>query len=128
MKTLLSLLILVATSTLAFGQEKLDKLFAETTPEERARYQTERMKEKLSLRQEQEEPVYTVNLAYAKKLELAHAQGGGRLQRLKRMKSVSEEKDAKLKQVLDSNQYNRYEQMKEELRESMRERVKDKRD
>ncbi len=128
MKTFLSLLILVAASTLAFGQEKLDRLFAETTPEERARHQTDRMKEKLSLRQEQEEPVYTVNLAYAKKLELAHAQGGGKLQRLKRMKSVSQEKDAKLKQVLDSNQYNRYEQMKEELRESMRERVKDKRD
>jgi hypothetical protein len=80
------------------------------------------MKQKLALSANQELEVYDINLKYTKRMEQTYRQGGGRLQRLKRMKAVSEQKDAELKRTLDASQYEKYEKMKEELRESMKER------
>lgn len=129
MKTrrLLVLAIVLMMTDLAFGQEKLEKLFAETTPEQRARYQTEQMAEQLELREEQRQRVLTINLKYTREMEHVFNEGGGKLQRLKRLKAVGQQKDAELKKVLDAEQFAKYERMKEERRDTMKARARESR-
>jgi len=126
-KNVLVLVAILLISNVSLAQNKLDKLFNETTPDERARYQTERMSDRLPLKQEQWQTVFEINLKYTRKMEQVYNQGGGKLQRLKLMKSVGEQKDAELKLTLDPAQYRKYEQMKDELRESMKERARENR-
>lgn len=126
-KNVLVLVAILLISNVSLAQNKLDKLFNETTPDERARYQTERMSDRLPLKQEQWQTVFEINLKYTRKMEQVYNQGGGKLQRLKLMKRVGEQKDAELKLTLDPAQYRKYEQMKDELRESMKERARENR-
>lgn len=105
--------------------EKLDKLYAETTPQERAELQTERMTEKLSLNESQKTQVYDLNLRYAEKMQQTYTGGGGKLQRLKQMRAISQEKDQELKKVLTPEQYALYEKHREEMKEAMRERSRE---
>lgn len=118
----LVLLFLMTLTTFVQAQEKLDKLFAETTAEERAQVQTEMMQEKLSLTGDQKIPVYDINLKYAHMLEDVYKAGGGKLKRLRNMKAVSKEKDGRLKTVLTENQYALYEAYKDEMIEKIKER------
>lgn len=85
------------------------------TPEERAAIQTEWMKENLKLNANQASAVESLNLEYARKMETVK-QVDGKMAQLKKAKSISEEKDAKLKAVLDSKQFQTYLEKKKELR------------
>lgn len=112
---------------MASAQEKLDELMTDTSPEERAQMQTDRMKEKLALTEAQTPQVHEINLKYARKMQDAYNDGGGRLQKLKRIKGISQEKDKELKRVLNSSQYATYESDKEAMKEKMRARAKERR-
>ncbi|HEY9046444.1 MAG TPA: hypothetical protein VIN08_11135 [Ohtaekwangia sp.] len=122
--------ILFCLTTLSLSvqaQDKLDKLFSETTPEQRAQLQTDNMQEKLQLSDEQKTKVYAINLKYAQKMEDTYRAGGGKLQRLRSMKVVANEKDGELKNVLNKEQYKLYETYKDEMKENVKEKVKEKR-
>jgi hypothetical protein len=59
----LSLLLSVA----AFAQQPVSKEIEPKTPEERAKFQTEKMASELQLTTAQKEQVYTINLGIAQK-------------------------------------------------------------
>lgn len=128
-KSFLAVLLfsLIAVCNTAFAQEKLDEFMAQTTPEERAEMQTSYMKESLSLTEQQVPRINEVNLTYAKKMQAAYAGETRKLQRLKKLKSLSDEKDGELKKVLEPSQYETYAKNKEAMKEKMKARAKEKR-
>lgn len=123
MVTVLVVLVLSGVN----AQGKLDRLMTETTPEERAELQTENMAEMLSLTDDQKVKVEDINLRYARMMESAYRSGGGKLQRFRQMKSVSEEKDKELKKVLEPTQYATYQTHKEEMKERIKQNAKENR-
>jgi hypothetical protein len=99
----------------------------ETTPEERAQLQTDYMKESLALTSDQEIKVHDLNLKYAKKMQSVYNTPERKFQKLKSMKGVSTEKDQEMKGILNPDQYATYEKNKEEMKEKMRARAKERR-
>ena len=115
-------IVLLAQS--APAQSKLDKLMTKTTPEEMAEMQTKNLEEKLSLSEDQYQQVHEINLKYAHKMQNIYNTDQGKLQRLKSMKAVSEDKDREMKRVLSSQQYNAYLEQKEKMKAGANERRK----
>ena len=126
MKSILIALFSIVFSFQCLAQQKLDKLFSETTPEQRAQLLTQKMKEKLALTEEQTPSIYDVNLKYAKKVESAYRSNGTKMQRLKNMKAVSNEKDGELKKLFTDDQYKNYLKYKEELKDAIKEKIEEK--
>lgn len=127
LKHVLAISAILMISTSSFSQDKLDQVFAGTTAEERAQNQTERMTEHLELTDVQQDKIYTINLRYAREMETAYRASGGKLQRMKRMRAVGQKKDGELKGVLNADQYKKYQQMKDAMRETVKERSKENR-
>ncbi|KAA9356470.1 hypothetical protein [Larkinella humicola] len=96
------------------------------TPEERATRMTARMKEKLNLSAEQETPVAAINLKYAKQNQALLETGGRNLRTARQAQAVMKKKDEELKKVLNSDQYQQYQAIKEEMRAELKERRKQK--
>ncbi|WP_276372641.1 hypothetical protein [Chryseolinea sp. H1M3-3] len=122
-----SILYLTSFGNLIHAQEKLESLMNESTPEERAQLQTDYMKENLALTPEQEPKIHDLNLKYAKKMQDAYNTTDRRFQKLKKMKSIGDDKDQELKSVLNPDQYATYEKNKELMKEKMRARAKERR-
>jgi hypothetical protein len=101
------------------------KMFAQdfqtkSTPEERARFQTEWMKMNLKLSDNQLTQVAQVNLTYAQKIEEVK-NISSKISKLKKAKSIMDEKDGVLKKILTKDQFQIYSDKKEELRNKMKE-------
>jgi hypothetical protein len=120
-----SILYLTSIGNLIYAQEKLESFMNESTPEERAQLQTDYMKENLALTPEQEPKIHDLNLKYAKKMQDAYNTTDRKFQKLKKMKSIGDEKDQELKSVLNPDQYATYEKNKELMKEKMRARAKE---
>ena len=118
---------IVCLTSYAHAQEKLEALMNETTPEERAELQTNYMKESLALTSEQEIKIHDLNLKYAKKMQDVYNTQDRKFQKLKKMKSVSTEKDHEMEGILNPDQYATYEKNKEAMKEKMRARAKERR-
>jgi hypothetical protein len=118
-------LIIIVGHTYAQGES--GALMKDTTPEQRAQFQTEYMKENLALSADQESRVHEVNLKYARKMQDAYNSPGKKMQKLKQMKALGEEKDKELKGVLDADQYATYEKNKEAMKEKIKAKAKEKR-
>jgi hypothetical protein len=99
----------------------------DSTPAERAKLTTEWMQEKLSLEPGQTDAVYKINLEYAaKNIELMNS-NESRRSKFRKMRSYEKDKDKELKGLLTKTQFDIYQERKEELREIMKERIKEKR-
>ncbi|WP_421825463.1 hypothetical protein [Larkinella sp.] len=96
------------------------------TPEERAARMTARMKEKLNLSAEQEAPVAAINLKYAKQNQALMETGGRNLRTARQAQAVMKKKDEELKKVLNVDQYQQYQAIKEEMKAELKERRKQK--
>ncbi len=84
------------------------------TPEERAKRQTDRLKEELSLNADQEKQVLTLHLERAKKMEEARAAGGdGR----EAFRASQEEYTKKLTAILTPEQQEKFKKMQAEMRQ-----------
>lgn len=92
------------------------------TPEERASRQTARMKEVLKLSPEQEPTVADINLKYAKQIQSLMETGGRNLKTMRDAKAIMNSKDKEMKEVLNKEQYRQYEDLRDEMRNAMRER------
>ncbi len=90
------------------------------TPEERAQMQTEWMKENLQLNDSQLVKVDTLNLEYARKMEKIK-EINGNLSKLKAAKKTSEEKDKKLKKLLNEEQFKFYLDKRKEMQKKAKE-------
>jgi hypothetical protein len=97
-----------------------DKL-RDTTPEERAQYQTDFMKSKLGLTPDQTTKVSDINLKYAKRMDPVIKSSEGPLVRMRQARAINAEKDAELKGILTPDQWQKLEASREEMREKYEE-------
>jgi len=114
----MSLLIVVA----AGAQNEMEKLKS-STPEERARLQTEMMKVKLGLTPDQTPKVAAINQKYAQRMEPIIKGQEGPLMRLRQMREVGQAKEAELKGVLSPEQFQKYLAEKQEIREKFEDKL-----
>jgi hypothetical protein len=115
-----AILLLLGASPGARAQ--FDKL-KNTTPEQRAKLQTELMKAKLGLTPEEEAKIAALNLKYAQKMEPVIKGSSGPFMEMREARSINEEKEAEMKQVLTPAQFGVYLAAKEEIREKFEERI-----
>ena len=113
-----SLLIVVA----AGAQNEMEKLKS-STPEERARLQTEMMKTKLGLTTDQTPKVAAINQKYAQRMEPIIKGQEGPLMRLRQMREVGQAKEAELKGVLSPEQFQKYLAEMQEMREKFEDKL-----
>ncbi|HEV8711590.1 MAG TPA: hypothetical protein VGX03_02035 [Candidatus Binatia bacterium] len=124
-KTMTALTV-IAVLLLAFSASaQLDKL-KNTTPEERAEVQTAFMKSKLGLTADQTTKVADINLRYAQKMDPVIKGSSGLLTKRRQMNEVNREKEAELKQALSAEQFQKYLDSKEEMREKFEEQIGEK--
>jgi len=112
----------VASLTPAFAQNKGNDLLNKT-PEERARFQTEMMKNKLNLNAGQQTKVEVINLNYAKRYEPIIKSSDSKITRLRQALSLQKAKDEELKKVFTDEQYKQYEKLKEALKGTIKNKI-----
>jgi len=91
-----------------------------SSPEERAKQQTDQIKEKCGLNKEQEKKVYDLNLESGKKMSKMREEmqgGGGPSDEMReKMTKIREEQNKEMKKILTADQYVKYEKYLEERR------------
>ena len=91
-----------------------------STPEERAKQQTEQIKEKCGLNKDQEKKVYDLNLETGKKMAKMREEmqgGGGPSDEMReKMTKIRDEQNKEMKKILTADQYVKYEKYLEERR------------
>jgi len=122
--TLCFLLFTALINNPASAQDKAD-MIKNSTPEQRAKMQTSMMKAKLQLDTVQVVKVQAINLTAAQKMEPLLKGDGGKLAKFRQMKEIDSAKDKDLKNVLTPEQYKQYQAAKDEMKEKMKERLKD---
>jgi hypothetical protein len=101
---------------------QMDKL-KQSTPQERARIQTDMMKAKLGLSPDQLTKVAAINEKYAQHMQPIIQSSEGPFMRMRQMREVSTAKEAELKGVLSPDQFQKYLAEKEEMKEKFEERL-----
>jgi len=105
------------------AQERL----ANSTPEMRAKIQTELMTKKLGLKADQIPKVQEINLKYARKMQPVLKGNEGPLVKMRAAKAIDQDKEAELGKVLTQEQYQQYLASKQEMREQLEKRIEEKR-
>lgn len=109
-------LIVTAVTCMAFTSVTAQsKSLKDSTPEQRAKMQTEWMKTKLALHSTQIQQVYDLNLEYARKNDPILLSNDGKLAKFKKLKALQKEKSSVLSKVLNEEQYKKYEEIKDQL-------------
>ena len=116
----IAVIALVIGMPCAFAQ--LDEL-KNTTPEERASLQTELMKSKLALTPEQTRAVADLNLKYANRMEPIIKGSSNSLTKMFQMRKINNEKEAELKRILSSQQWEKFDASRDEMRQQFEERI-----
>jgi Spy/CpxP family protein refolding chaperone len=83
--------------------------------EDRARRQTDMMKDELKLNQDQEKKVYAINLKYSDKMKDVR-QIADTSARRKSFESLNKQKDEELKKVLTADQFKSYQKLVADMR------------
>ena len=113
MVLLLAILTMISTTTFAQGPGGGGRGGA--TPEERAKRQTDMMKENLSLTAKQEPKVSAINLKYANKMEDVRKIADTAVQR-KTAQNLQTQKEGEFKAILTADQFKAYLKMVEEMK------------
>lgn len=100
------------------------KKLKDTTPEQRAKMQTEWMTTKLALNTSQIQQVSALNLQYAQKNEPIIQSNEGKLSKFKKLKALQKEKSNALSQILDAGQYKKYQEIKDQMIQTLKEKRK----
>lgn len=91
-----------------------------STPEERAKRQTETLVERLSLTKEQKEKVYDIYLKSAQ--AAAKLDNSDREKMREAMQKSQKERDTEIKAILTEDQQKKYDEVQKEMQERMRNR------
>jgi len=108
-------MILITATSLKAQDGRPGMGHGNATPEDRAKRQTEMMKEGLSLTTVQEPKVSAINLKYAKKMEEVRKVADTAEQR-KSAEKINKQKEGELKNVLTADQFKLYIKQLEEMR------------
>jgi len=98
------------------------------TPEQRAQMQSDMMKNKLVLTDEQYKQVSDINLKYARKMDDLKQNGGGKFSKARKAKSIMSDKDDELQKVFTKEQFEKYETLKKEMMDKARDAYKNRDD
>ncbi|GEN77222.1 hypothetical protein [Chryseobacterium hagamense] len=98
------------------------KSLQDSTPEQRAKMQTEWMKTKLGLNGSQVTQAYNLNLFYAQKNESILKSSEGKLNKFKKLRPIQKEKDNALSNILNPDQYKRYQELKDQLIQNLKDK------
>jgi len=109
-----SLFLLLIVCSASYAQTA-----ANSTPEERAQYWDNWMKEQLALTPEQQVKVQEINLRYARQNEELKATGGDRRSKFQELKSADNEKDSELKTIFTKDQFKTYQEKKKAFQQQM---------
>ena len=118
LKSLAFFIIIILAGTTVFAQQQgqgQGQGWANATPEDRAKRQTDMMKTQLNLTAAQEPKVADINLRYAKKMEDIRKISDTAVQH-KSAKNLQSQKDKELKGVLTEAQFKDYQKMMEDMR------------
>ncbi len=99
----------------------MQNLIEEIPAEERAPAQEDFLAEKLSLTPEQSEQVGQINRKYAREVDSILLSDDWRSKKARLFKSAMTNKDRELKKVFSKEQYKMYEQIREELKQRLKE-------
>ena len=94
--------------------------------EERAKSMTAQMQKKLALADAQYQPVYDINLKYAKVNEQILKGTDGKIAKFKKLRSTQQSKSKELQAVLTKDQFILYEVWSKEVKEKLKENYKNK--
>lgn len=119
--TLIAVLLLQASTGHAqtVPADSLKKLKG-ASPEQRAKVQTDLMRDKLQLTASQVQQVSALNLEYARKMEPIIRSDDSRFSKYRKAKPLLEEKENRLKSILTDEQYKKYEDIKKQLMDQAR--------
>ncbi|WAC13453.1 hypothetical protein [Dyadobacter pollutisoli] len=100
-----------------FAQSELKQMPAD----QRAKLQTERMTASLKLDAEQTQKVGQINLKYAQKMDPVIEGSGSKMSRFKAFKSINKDKEAELKGVLTTQQFQQFQKQQQEMKDKLKE-------
>ena len=118
LKCAIALLLLVSSSA-AFAQQQT---MQQRTPEERAQRQTQMMQKNLALTDDQTQKVHDIILKHARGVDNARNSGGDMRSQ---MQGLNANKDEALKGVLTGDQYQKYLQIEQKMKEKRMQRNSD---
>jgi hypothetical protein len=116
---------IVLVSTVSGARAQMDQLRS-TTPDQRAKIQTDLMKSKLGLTADQTPKIAAINLKYARQMDPIIKSSERPFAKFRQMREISSAKEAELQQVLTPAQFQKYLDQRGELREQFEERLMDK--
>jgi flagellar basal body-associated protein FliL len=120
LRTAFVVLLLFFISSIVSAQDR--EISNKTTPEERAKFLTELMKTALNLDEKQTDAVNKINLKYSLKNQELLTSDERKLRKIREAKSLAKEKDKELQNVLTKDQFTRYQEKKDALKERIKER------
>ena len=115
-------LLLMLSGQLAMAQNT--SAMQDRTPQERARFQTEMMKNKFGLDSIQLNQVEAINLKYALKNEPVIKSGDNKLSKFRQLRSSQKEKEAELKKIFTAQQFKQYQALQDEMKVQLKEKRK----
>ncbi len=116
---------IVNTAKAQDQKQQMAEMVKNSTPEQRAKMQTQMMKTKLNLDSLTGLKVYDINLKAAQKMDPLLKGNGSKLAMFREAKSIDSEKDKSFKAVLTADQYKAYEAAKEEMKEKLKEKMQE---
>lgn len=93
--------------------------FMNSTPEQRAGFQSQYMTEHLGLPTEAAAKVQAINLKYARQMDPIIKGTGGKLEKMQKGHSVLAARDAELQAVLTPDQYQKYDDIKDDMKSAL---------
>jgi hypothetical protein len=118
----LGLFVITLIICVPHASAQLDEL-KNTTPVERASLQTELMKSMLVLTPEQTQTVTDLNLKYANRMEPIIKGSSSSLTKMFEMRKINNEKETELKRILSSQQWEKFEASRDEMRQQFEDRI-----
>jgi len=115
-KMLVLLLLLLGAAVTGFTQSKLTEEQKKEFKEKQAAY-----KAKLNLTEDQSAKMDSINMEYFEGLAALKESSGSKLSKLKKFKSLSSDRDAKVKKILTEEQYKLFKQQQKEMKEDFKE-------
>lgn len=118
-----TLLLTLSYSCLSEAQQK-----RKITPEKMAKVQTRMQQKALDLDKAEVEQMKSINLKYAKKMQplIQEIRSTKNKEKFKSLRSLNQEKNYEVAQVLSREQYEAYMNLQKKMRKKMRERRKEK--
>jgi Spy/CpxP family protein refolding chaperone len=121
MKRMLNIaLVLVLVTLVATNAVAQSKMTEEQKKEAKAKYQA--YKEKLNLTEDQSKKVDAINTTWFEGIAEIKKSGGSKMARYKKYKSLSADRDRKMKEVLTKEQFKTYKQQQQEMKDEFRQR------